>query len=280
MRQGLAYAYTLYACGGRVVLSRRSITLPLVVWSGLWASVPASAESNWSGVYGGGSIGRRFTDTDWQTTCLGISCPTSSGIYLTRLATENPLGFDDAAARLGVFAGAQIQVQSLVFGVEADYGRAKNRSASSGIPGAEDPFVGGERGPDSAEVRVNWDASIRLRAGLLLTPQLMIYGTGGRAWVQQEMNVSCNIEFDLGWCSLPNVGKTERHDAVLEGWTWGAGLETLIDNHWMLRLEYRHSKFESMDTVSFTGNLANADRLDARTDTGIETFSIGLAYKF
>jgi outer membrane immunogenic protein len=257
----------------------RSFSVLLAFVAVLGPGSRAWAESGWTGFYAGGTVGRRFTDSDWQTTCLGFQCPATSGIYTPLLNTENPYLFEDTSTRYGAYAGAQFQLQNIVLGFEGDYARAHNQSSSSGIPGAETAGLG-DGGPDSAEVRAHWDASIRARAGLLLTPQLMVFLTGGKAWLKQEMSVSCNIEFDLGWCSLANVGKTERNSGVLEGWTWGTGIEALLDGHWMLRLEFRHSEFEEMKSVYFENVLGGADRLHASTNTESDTVSIGIAYKF
>jgi outer membrane immunogenic protein len=261
------------------VFRARNIIVLLTFLEPLGIGPPALAETDWSGFYAGGMLGRPFIDTNWETTCVGITCPDAGGVFAGHLKTENPYEFEDTSTRYGAFAGVQLQMASFVVGIEGDYGRAHNQSAASGIPGAEMAGLG-DNGPDSADVRIDWDASIRARAGYLLTPQLLVFATVGKAWVKQETAVSCSIAFPSGWCSPENVGKTAGDSEVIEGWTWGTGLEALLDGHWMLRVEYRRSEFERMDSTYFEGVLHNADRINASTDTQVDTISIGLAYNF
>lgn len=244
----------------------------------------ARAETSWTGFYLGGTVGRQFLDTDWETTCLqigfpGSECPDAGGVFATQIATKNPFQFEDSSTRFGGYLGAQKEFQSFVVGLEADLAKTNNQAVTLGIPGAELPG-GPDLGPDTAEVRALWDGSLRGRVGYLLTSQLMVFATGGMAWMRVETGVHCAATFPDGWCAVGNVGNSSRDRETLRGVTWGAGLEALLDQHWMIRAEYRHSDFEDMESTYFSGVFNNVDSLVATTEAEIDTISIGIAYKF
>ena len=262
-------------------LAQKTIRV-LSVFAGLANAWPAAAEDAWTGIYLGGTLGRRFVDAEWETTCLQFGrgqCPDSGGTFATQLATNNPAEFHDKSTRFGAYVGAQLQLQNIVIGIEGDAAKANNQLKTEGIPGAE--LAGaGDRGPDNADIRAEWDGSVRGRFGFLLTPQLLIYATGGVSWMKVKTSIYCGAEFPSGWCSLENVGKTSRDSETVRGTTWGGGVEGMIDSHWLLRAEFRRTNFDDMDSLYFDGVLGNADALTATVDTETDTISIGLAYKF
>lgn len=94
------------------------------------------ATYSWTGFYVGGSIGARWMDADWTTTCLqpasaGVTCPNSAG-FPGLLATDNPAGFSDTSWRASVYGGYNWQVNTWVFGIEGDYGWGKNKETRAG----------------------------------------------------------------------------------------------------------------------------------------------------
>jgi outer membrane immunogenic protein len=137
------------------------------------APVAAPLPYNWTGFYIGGSLGGRWAEPVWTTTCLipGFSpanpCPT--GGLPARLAFNNPASFDSASLRGGIYGGYNWQLNpTWVVGIEGDFGWAKNRKTIAGIPGAEDPAIAGSPGLDTSTVKETWDAGIRGRLGFLV----------------------------------------------------------------------------------------------------------------
>jgi len=97
------------------------------------------ATFNWTGFYVGGSVGARWMEGDWNTTCLqtglaGTTCPNTAG-FPGRITTDNPASFDATSFRGGVYAGFNWQVNTWVFGIEGDWAWAKNDDTRAGIPG-------------------------------------------------------------------------------------------------------------------------------------------------
>lgn len=260
----------------------RCIALVLAVISG---ALPAVAQDRWTGVYGGLSIGTRTLESVWETTCLGSGfpgsiCPDASGIYPDRLANSNPAHLRDRDAYFSGFLGAQLQQGKLVFGIEGDFGYADQSKSHGGIPGAEDPLEPGSTRFDSARVTAGWDASLRGRAGFLITPSAMLYATGGISWLELEASAYCGAEFPLGWCSLDNVGRRDTTREIVQGWTFGGGFEVLMTSNILVRGEFRRSEYEDIQDRHFDGNLRNADALDFEVESATKTFTLGIGYKF
>ena len=69
----------------------------------------------------------------------------------------------------------------------------------------------------SANANLSWFGTVRGRLGYLITPTLLIYGTGGFAYGQVD-----------AW------GFSSTHT----GWTAGGGVEWMFAPHWSAKVEY------------------------------------------
>jgi len=59
---------------------------------------------DWSGFYGGASLGGRVANSDWKTECLLpvlVSCPTGNALFATRFPTANPSDLNTVDVRVG-----------------------------------------------------------------------------------------------------------------------------------------------------------------------------------
>jgi outer membrane immunogenic protein len=157
--------------------------------------------------------------------------------------------------------------------------------------------------PDSSfAVRSNWDASFRLRAGFLVTPSLLLYGTGGPALMDLRTTGTCTTVFQpagaVSSCAAGNYyfgqlgPAVNTQSTVLVGGTVGAGLEGLISPNWTWRAEYRYSDFgrrNFTDVRTCSGACGGGFAAAAATTPLSVSYSmhvstqialIGLAYKF
>ncbi|UVO29433.1 outer membrane protein [Bradyrhizobium arachidis] len=236
---------------------------------------------SWTGFYVGGSVGGRWTDADWTTTCLytpfsANNCPLN-GLDPNRLATRNPQSFDSSAVRGGVYAGYNWQFDPRwVAGVEADAGWADNRkSVNNGIPGTlQAVFVDN----DIAEVKQTWDAGLRGRIGYLINPGLMVFGAGGVSWTRLQATTTCG-PIPLTWCSVGGGGLSASTSMTKVGWTVGGGLEWMLAQRWLLRGEYRYADYGKA-TVNLLADPAGRDGLLADINVHTHTALFGVAYKF
>jgi outer membrane immunogenic protein len=250
---------------------------------------------SWSGIYVGGSIGADWRLLDAEVTAVSIGNPATAVTDIT-----GPNKFNSLSVRLGGYVGANLQIDRFVVGVEADAGwtpqRAEVRDGSfypSGITILGTP-LGGQQ--DSFGIRLPWEASVRLRAGFLVSPLVMVYATSGAAWLRVEATSECSTDAASG---VANCAAHQYFGGTLSpgtitnsvtrtGWTAGIGVEGIggVDLPLLWRFEYRYSdygKASFTDTRTCGGCTNQYTPLTVSYSTGnitTHSISVGLAYKF
>ena len=163
----------------------------------------------------------------------------------------------------GAYAGYNWQVNSIVFGVEADI-EATSLSPSS--PNINFPGVGIQSIVNSD--KLPWQASFRGRLGYA-AGNVLFYGTGGYAVAQINTNLTLTVA----------PGGTDAFSSTVGGWTGGGGIEYAFTPNWILRGEYRYTQFNKLSTVLV--NIVNAPGSAAYQHSITENAGrIGVAYKF
>lgn len=206
------------------------------------AGTPTSAAA-WNGfyVFGGGGLGVFNNDFEEQLAGATISSHTASG-----------KGYFGT-----VGAGYDFAVSSrVVLGVFADYDL-------SSIKGRHITAIGGY-----GELTQNWAWAIGGRAGWLADSTTLFYGTAGYT----------QAHFDgFAYVAFPPTGLTSP-DNTYDGWFVGAGVERGLWHGWLLRTEYRYSKYGSeslpLSVLGFPTPLTD------RNDISVQTVRSTLAYKF
>lgn len=214
--------------------SRRQLLLTASIATLLMAA-PAEAQqsavSAWEGFYVGVHGGYGGGDTDSSSEIAG------------------PLGSYTAE---GGFGGAQIgynwELAGFLVGLEGDISFADIDGDS--IFGAKNP---------SSEL--DWMATARARIGVLLTPQILAYATGGVAWG----------EWDDQLAPMTRLGGSD----VSIGWTIGGGFETKLTDSVTVKLEYLYIDFGD-ESYRFTFDSVTAD---ADFDHELHTVKVGLNIK-
>jgi outer membrane immunogenic protein len=171
----------------------------------------------WTGIYLGLNGGFSFGGSNWTDSVTGGS-------------TGN---FGTSGFVFGGTVGANYQVGSLVFGVEADGDWAD--ASGFGTFTATALCAGG------CFTTSTWLSTVRGRAGYAVD-RFLVYGTGGAAFG----NVRANFSND------PVASSIET------GWTVGAGVEVSFARNWSAKAEYL---FVNLADGSCTTNcaIANAD---------------------
>jgi len=251
------------------------------------APMAAPVVASWTGFYIGVDVGGRWSDANWTTTCLQqgfAACPAAN--FPARFAFNNPSNYNSSGFKGGGYGGYNWQMSNWVVGVEGDVQWGDNKRTKAGIPGANDPTIAGSPGLDSSSIRQNWEASLRGRLGVLVTPGVLFFGTGGVAFTNVESSGFCGTAFPVGWCSAGAgtfVGTSQTRSSDRVGWTVGAGVEAMVTSNWLLRGEYRYADYGKYSSTIFAGQGGGAINADAVTyDTSLRTHSVtvGLAYKF
>ena len=134
----------------------------------------------------------------------------------------------------GVHAGYNYQVNSLVYGVEADLEGLRSRHNYS-----ETYTVGEDTYNWGYAAKINLQGSLRARFGYAID-RTLIYATGGLAVARIKETYT-----DTGL--VPGV---ESFTHTRFGWTLGAGVAYALTDKWSARIEYRYT-----DLGSHTNNV-------------------------
>ena len=177
----------------------------------------------WTGLYFGGTLGYGFGATD-----------VSGGSGAFDLDANGGVGT--------LFAGYNWQAGRAVLGLEADIGT-----------GYLDDSIGAGAGIVSSDLNVM--GSLRARAGFLVTPAFMVYGTAGLA--------AADFDFRANGITASET---------LYGYQIGTGTELAISPKWSMRMEYIYTDFspESLNPAGLTNNY----------DPDFPTVRAGFSYKF
>lgn len=225
----------------------KKILFALFALSAVAAAAPADAADmplkapppvySWSGFYLGGNVGYSWGTGRWTYSDPGFGsglAPVTSG-----------------SDRLdGIIGGGQIgynwQVnQTWVWGVEADF----QGTGEKGTRGFSDPYfcdvcvptVAYVDGDVSSDIR--WFGTVRGRAGVLVNPTLLFYGTGGLAY--GGIRASGSFFDTFPGCSPAICNWSFSQTTIKLGWTAGAGVEGTISNmaNWTWKVEYLYIDF-------------------------------------
>lgn len=226
---------------------------------------------SWTGFYIGGNVGYswgRSSDTSTLTNGAGVVLFTSA----------------DRADMDGVIGGGQIgynwQVQNWVWGLEADIqgsGQKGDRNFVCPTGVCTPPFgviavFPGPAVPVNLEQKLEWFGTVRGRVGVLATPQVLFYATGGLAYGEVKTTETIGL-----------VPATFSNSDTKVGYTVGAGVEGAIGGNWTAKLEYL---WVDLGTTSGTfvttipalgGGVLSSNYSSRITDNIVR---VGLNYKF
>lgn len=176
----------------------------------------SAAPFSWTGLYIGLNAGYGYGDSDAD--------------YALNFDPVEVGGAADIVAK-GALGGGQVgvnwQTGSLVIGLEADLQAAdvKGETHIVYVDSSVVDFHGGWN--------LNWYTTGRLRAGVLVSPRLLLYATGGVAYGEVDSNFDLNV-----LSGLVEVGYGKTKDQL--GWTAGFGFEYAFSDHVTAKVEYQY----------------------------------------
>lgn len=250
---GMAAAMSLFATGalGADLAAKPYVKAPVMV-DPVWS---------WTGFYVGGnagySWGRSRSEVSYYSTTTGLPIAPPAGSITSA-------SFDMNGAIAGGQAGYNWQSANWLFGLEGDLqwsgekGSAVYSCVGSAvvpipgpcIPGPTFLPVGGLAGTTlTIDQKLQWFGTVRGRVGILATPKVLFYGTGGLAF--GEIKTTGTMTGFSGGPGLPiaSVGSTSTTRA---GWTVGAGVEGKITQNWSAKLEYLYMDLGRFSSGPFT----------------------------
>ncbi|TGS57763.1 porin family protein, partial [Mesorhizobium sp. M1D.F.Ca.ET.183.01.1.1] len=158
----------------------------------------------------------------WAGPYVGLS----AGYGFSGHADARDVGIDVGTKGFvgGVFGGYQWQQENFVYGAEADLGY-------NGVKGSEGGIT----------AKGGLEGSLRARLGYSVTPEILLYGTGGLAAKNQKIETAAGSD----------------SNAML-GWTAGVGTDIKITDNVFGRVEYRYSDYGDKDFDN-VGNVKSKD---------------------
>ncbi|MBR1229187.1 MULTISPECIES: outer membrane protein [unclassified Bradyrhizobium] len=248
------------------------------------APAPVVEVWNWTGFYIGGnagySWGRGSSDVSYYNTVTGLQIAPPAG-------SITGASYDMNGAIAGGQVGYNWQSNNWVFGLEADAqwsdekGSAAYRCAGTLAGGVCLPGLtflpAGATGTNLAlGTHLEWFGTVRGRVGILATPKVLFYGTGGLAYGSLKTTGTLTGLTPAGVALIA----TGSNSDVRLGWTVGVGVEGKITNNWSAKLEYLYMDFDSFRAASFTLAPASAIRADVDTRFHDHVLRVGLNYTF
>jgi outer membrane immunogenic protein len=204
------------------------------------AAQPAQQQqqANWSGSQAGGSNGSSSVNNNFVEPGSYNFLACSGPCY------ETPFEFNSKKATyiIGGFLGYRQQFGNFVLGVEGDINwKSGSTSKVQNTPYGPPLFLEIEQFTGSMKQGV--DGSLRLRAGVLVTPWTLVYATGGLAIGQ----VSGSFSYLATACpdSCYSVWGASSWTDTRVGGTVGGGVETALWAGVKARAEYRYTHLGS-----------------------------------
>jgi outer membrane receptor protein involved in Fe transport/opacity protein-like surface antigen len=222
----------------------------------------------WAGYYLGANIGYSWGGSNTDA-------------IFNDYAGSSLFGTSASANFSGIVGGAQTGYNWMfgrwLAGIEADIQYAdRGPTPAFFCPGTVcNPF-----GPVSASIdqgyEVEWFATLRGRIGVAVTPEALLYVTGGPAFAEFVAGGTTS-SFDATGAAAISPFYT-LHTKV--GWAAGAGAEAHISGPWAAKIEYLHMDFGTVSSTAIndlSSPLVNVNFNSHITDNIIK---VGLNFKF
>ncbi len=197
----------------------------------------------WTGLYAGIEVGGTWANRNnvnlytWPTKPL-------SGYFVTAAPLNGGIS---SGSSLGFIGGSQVGYNlqtklfdfSIVAGLETDFqGLADSKNTrQSSFSALMLTFSGHDQYPTDSLTTVTTSLSylgtVRGRAGALLTPALLLYGTAGLAY--GGVNLGINLYQRFGAAQGSGYAS---HNSTPTGWTAGGGAEWMFLPNWTAKAEY------------------------------------------
>ena len=241
--------------------------------------------SSWTGFYVGGDIGAIFGNGDGSSN-FSSNAVVEDAFFGPALA--GPLTADDtrglpaakAAVIGGIHAGYNYQfAPNFLVGIEGDW--QATGSKGSTCRGTDNINAGCTTGGDGAltiDTSTRSIATLRGRFGWV-NDNIMVYGTGGAAWVDAQTTVGLNCDAGCGANSFTSFSGSATTSAFKTGWVAGAGVEWMPVRNWIVRAEYLHVDAGSL-TATLDGSATCNCTASATQNLRYDIVRAGFSYKF
>lgn len=239
---------------------------------------PPVAAYSWSGCYVGVSAGTTWGQTDGFVTTPNTVLP-ERGFPIQVNPNVNATGRLDLPPNViaGGFGGCNYQFASrFVIGGEVDWSYTNKEAFAKLVPGGIARLGGFGNTDDLWSIREHELATARLRLGYVVTPNWLLYVTGGAAWGKIETFETIT--------TLPTPPETADQTHWRTGWTVGAGTEYALGNSgWSVRGEFLYvdlGKWTTFTNISPTGIPGSDTFTNMNVNLHDYIVRLGMSYKF
>ena len=218
---------------------------PPPMWTGFHIGV--NAGGTWSN--GGGANLNSVPITPIQT------LPGATTSLFSNLSSGNSTGFI-GGGQIGYDMQIPVNGAGFVAGVEADIQGIAASSGSGSTASRFGGFLPGDYGITSfsGSSSLNYIGTVRGRIGYLVTPALLVYGTGGFAYGDASVNMSAyqifNSRLFRTW-TYQAFGNGSQ-SGMQTGYTAGGGVEWMFMPNWSAKAEYL---YYDLGTASASGSM-------------------------
>jgi opacity protein-like surface antigen len=228
---------------------------------------PAHA-AEWSGFYAGITLASQTMQADWTT--LAVLDPVGCECVALSDPDHSFKGSETGATALVGYnwnlgnwiVGAEVSQES----IEYDY------SIDDRIPG----LLNDPPSSPSSSVQVgieNDGPSLRLRAGYLANPDLLLYVVAGTAGLKTQVIATCPADPNV--CLEPNSASNSKS---LSTTALGFGLERAV-NRFLIRAEYMDADFGDFSFVALPDKFLSFGA-EAKLKLDAEVIRLGVSYEF
>ncbi|MET0278805.1 MAG: outer membrane beta-barrel protein [Pseudorhodoplanes sp.] len=178
----------------------------------------------------------------------------------------------------GVQTGLNWQNGAFVFGAEADFGVMSLHKSASEIATFPFPFLGTQYALTQS-VSTDWIATLRGRVGWVMTPQLLVYVTGGAAFTTIKLSGSyADNAIDATFPGGTGIGSDSQFKV---GWALGGGMQWALNRTWSVKAEYLYADFGTVSApVPLTNTSAFAQTMLLSNDLAVHLVRFGVDYRF
>ena len=262
--------------------------------TGIFLGLPTAANAeDFTGRFGeeftiGANAGAAWSRMDYAT---DPNCPPGSTFSVFCSAAPEPshvnghvvarsgTGTLSATGFTGGFqAGLNWQTGAFVFGGEADIGLMRTNRSTAATGKFPFTFLG-NRYALTESMSTDWLATVRGRIGLAVTPQLLVYATGGAAFTRVSMSSSyADNAIDS---TFPGGTGSAQISRTKTGWTAGGGMQWALDRNWSVKAEYLYADFGAVTMpVPLSNTPGYTQTMLVSGDLVTQLVRVGIDYRF
>lgn len=185
---------------------------------------------NWTGFYVGLTAGAALSEARHAR----VSFEDGSA-YPGRVSTRRSTG-----VTVGGTLGYNQQIGHFVVGLEGDYSYLglRNRTRLAYSDSFTGPISGAYHADGSVRSSIDSFGTVRGRVGYLVTPSLLVYGTGGVAFADVKSRAGINEGFSVVNGPSTTLASYNGHRSGFRtGFAYGGGVEYKIDSAWSVKVE-------------------------------------------